>query len=103
MTQGVAVSANVRPRLHRFPAAINRRFGFQAGVHAEVMQHAVGFELQQVRFIAFLSFKKGTIKQTHIGERELLECGSDGGRFAGGLRGCRFRRLQRAGRDQQRA
>ena len=54
VTQRMAMAADVRPGADRFPAAVYVRLGPQACVDAEIVQHPVGFELQEVILVAFL-------------------------------------------------
>jgi hypothetical protein len=40
----MSLTTDINPRLHRFPPAIDRRFGFETCIDAEVMQQTVNFE-----------------------------------------------------------
>ena len=59
---------NVGPDQDRFPPAVHRRFRFQSGIHPEIVQHSIGFQLQQIFCIALLCLPERTIQKPHIFE-----------------------------------
>jgi hypothetical protein len=52
------------------------------GIDMEVVQHAIGFELQEISLITLLRLKERTVEHTHIAQREFLDLQLRGGRFA---------------------
>jgi hypothetical protein len=73
VAERVAVGADVLPCLHRFPAAVDRRLGLEAGVDAEVVEHPVGPELQQVVFVALLGLEERPGEQPDVCEWKWLK------------------------------
>ena len=58
------------PRLLRLPASVHRRCRLQSGVGAEVVQHPVGLQGEQVRGIALLRIEERTVEEADIVQRE---------------------------------
>ena len=58
------------PRLLRLPATVHRRFRLQAGVGAEVVQHPVGLQGEQIGGIALLRIEERAVEEAHLVQRE---------------------------------
>jgi hypothetical protein len=57
------------------------------------MQHAVGFELEEIGLIAVLGIEERAVEQAHIGQRESFKLWGSCGRLAG-------ERRRRGGRSE---
>ena len=63
--EGVAVTTDPDPRLLRLPAAVHRRLRLQAGIGAEVVQHPVGLQGEQIGGIALLRIEERAVEEAH--------------------------------------
>ncbi len=87
VTQRMTMAADVRPGADRFPTAIDIGLGLQAGVDSEIVEHAVGFELQEIVLVALLGIEEGAVEEADVSEGEGLESGWGSGGRGGGLGG----------------
>src|SRR5450432_528419 len=70
MAERMSVTTDAHPRLFRLPAPVDRRLWRERGVYAEVVQHAVGLERQQIAGIALLCVVEHSAEKTNVRQRE---------------------------------
>jgi len=75
MAQRVAVAVYVSPGRFRFPSAIDRRLWLQPRIDAEIMQHPVGLEPQQIGLRHSLGVEERPLPQGHVRHVEGFEPG----------------------------
>ena len=69
VAERVAVAADVDPRLFRLPAAVHRRLRLESRVDAEVVQHPVGLQREQIVQVALLRVEERAVQETHVAKR----------------------------------
>ena len=62
----VAVATDVDPRLLRLPAAVDRRLRLEPRVHAEVVEHPVGLQREEIVEVALLRVEERAVQQPHV-------------------------------------